>query len=86
MHGGVLILVEVQVSCHKLPPTLALAVPTGSWHREVLAFYAHTTCALTMGQLGAQWGEEKSSPAGKMSWVASCSDMSLSAQGPQAEP
>lgn len=68
---------EVQVSCHELPPILALAVPTGSWHREVLAFNAQTTCMLTMGQLGAQQGEEMSLPAVRRSWVTSCSGTSL---------
>lgn len=85
LHRGVLFLVEVEVSCHKLPPILALAVPTGCWHREALAFCAHTTCMLTVGQLGGGQGEEKSLPAVRRSWVTSCSGTSLSAQGPQAE-
>lgn len=33
----VLFLMDVQVSCHKLAPILALAVPTGCWQREALA-------------------------------------------------
>lgn len=37
LYGGVLILAEMKVSCHKLPPILAVAVPTGCRREKAIA-------------------------------------------------